>query len=164
MQPSSPYPPPIPTPEGVIPGTKAIREAYGGGRPMMTPEDVRRASNEEHDDLQRASYEVENGYNDPVDPGPFPWSVYARTYVRDDNEAREYAVAIALQLPRLRSDPAWANSPWIGMPLMTAAYHIELVLRKSIGRLSLIEALMSKVGMFSPDTFIEMAKSSKRQS
>jgi hypothetical protein len=151
------FPPQVPTPQGVLAGTKAIA-AVSGGRGMLTPERVRQLSGSEHDDLTAPNIEGENGYNDPVDPGLNPWDIFSRTYIKNVDEAKEIAVALALQIPRLRNDPAWAEAPFIGMPIMAAAYQIEMVLRKSVGRLSLIEAVMTKVGMFSPDSFSDMIK------
>lgn len=146
------FPPQVPTPEGTWAGTKAIAQASN----RLTPEMVRKLSSSEHDDLTAPDIEGENGYNDPVDPGQNAWDILSRTYVKDVEEAKEIAVALAVQLPRLRNDPAWAEAPFIGMPIMAAAYYIELVARKSIGRMSLFEALQSKIGMISPDLLTDL--------
>jgi hypothetical protein len=136
-------------PGDVLVGTNAIRQATA----PMSPEAIRRASNEEHEDLLPVDYSQapSNGYLEPVSLGEHPWDLLARTEMESPEQCREIAVAYALNLDALRSDPSWAGAPFLAMDEVGAAYHIELILLKSLGRSSLNEALQGQVGMISPE-------------
>lgn len=148
----------IVAPQGVYSGTKAMAAAGGNApapyRSSMSPDEIRAESNREHEDLTAVDFGQEaavNGYLEPVSLGEHPWDIFSRTEVHSIEECKEFAVALALQLDTIRLDPAWEGAPFLHMEATAAAYYIELVLRKSLGRASLNEALQGHVGMISPE-------------
>ncbi len=123
-------------------------------RSTLTPDEIRAESNREHEDLTAVDFGAEatvNGYLEPVSLGEHPWDIFARTEVHSIEECKEFAVALALQLDTIRMYPTWAGAPFLNLEVVSAAYYIELVLRKSLGRASLNEALQGQVGMISPE-------------
>jgi hypothetical protein len=148
----------IVAPGGVYAGTKAMATATGNSpdpyRSSMSPDDIRAASNNEHEDLMPVEFNQEagvNGYLEPVSLGEHPWDIFCRTEMHSTEECKEFATALALQLDTIRLDPLWAGAPFLNMDVVGAAYHIEMALRKSLGRASLNEALQGHVGMISPE-------------
>lgn len=142
--------PALPTPDGVIAGTAAHRRA------QLSPEDIRRAAEAESSLLtQVAGFDGASGYKEAVSLGDSPTAIFARTEIKDENQAKMMAVQYALQIPRLRHDPVWKDEPWIGMSSVAAAMFLYAVFMKSVDRQSLKEATMGLVGMLAPDVWPE---------
>lgn len=134
---------------GVIPGTRAAQLAQS--RAPASAEAIRRASADEDEYLEEVEYANQgvNGYLEPVSIGGNPQDLWARTYVKDFDEADDMALDIALETDW--EDERWAGTIFHRQDVGTNAINIRLALRKSVGRMSLWEALMGQVGMIAPE-------------
>lgn len=133
-------------PEGVSIGQYAAARINGGV--LMPTDKIRELSNTEHELLRHPNFEGQgfNGYSEPVSMGEKAWDVLARTDMKSYAECAAVAVRLALAKNVLARDPKWKDAPFVGMPMMQAAYWIEMALRNSISRVSRKEALMGQVG------------------
>lgn len=122
--------------------------------PMMSPEEIRQASNGMHEmmGLSNLSQEAVNGYDDPVSLGENAWDIFARSYVRDFDEAARIGISFGLGVQELSSLDRWKDAPFDFSSPIRTAITVMLAARKSINRMSLWEALQAKVGMVVPDT------------
>ena len=141
-------------PEGVMAGTKALARAKGG----PSPEEMRRIAGGESDLLtQVAGMDGAAGFKEVVSYGETPMDVFTRTQFKNEDEARHFAVRLALQAKRLEDDPLWSDMPFVHMSPVSAAYWLEAVCLKSVGRRSMKEAVMVTVGMLAPDVWTRNA-------
>jgi hypothetical protein len=91
-------------------------------------------------------------YHEVLSNGDSPTDLFARTYIKDDNEAKRLALAFALRAEDMRDDPVWGEEAWVHIPsLALRAYQLYLQFKRSIGGQTVGVALQAYTGIVVPE-------------